>query len=66
MMMLNKFRLFDMILKDKILFLTISEEISDIPGPQHIPFAAHRPLGTTEQAALWIEHGIPLRFSVEH
>jgi len=55
-----------MILKDKILFLTISEEISDIPGPQHIPFAAHRPLGTTEQAALWIEHGIPLRFSVEH
>jgi len=56
-----------MILKKKEnIFLKILEEINDIPGPQHIPFAAHRPLGTTEQAALWIEHGIPLRFSVEH
>lgn len=59
-----------MILNDKNktnVFVSAPEyEWEDIPGPQQMPFAAHRPLGTIEQVAALIEHGMTLRFSVEH
>jgi hypothetical protein len=40
--------------------------MNNIPGPQQIPFGAHRPFGTVEQVVLLIEHGMTLRSSVEH
>ena len=62
----NKFHPFDMILEKKYSFKFKKESFDDLPELQHTPFAAHRPFDTVEQAALLIEHGMRLRFSVEH